>query len=1240
MNLKGLDLFLLTKLTSHQVDHVTCLECCKYYIAPETAPCGHSLCHTCWRGRRTCPSCAAPLEKKSLKLNLPLQNLTEHIHALGEAFEKLFNIKLDEFVLDGSSNEIEPENDPTKNVTDWLASSQNQFSAPLINSEQFSEDVNPVEISSSKIQVHMDSKKSKSPVKVVYKQQPQDDWDKIEQLPDTEEICVNNKENSTNPINKQSSFIQDKEYTTDNPRRSSRKREMVSTDPINSSHDMITEKSSKNTSSETDKKSSKTKQNWNNVKRMRKEFSKLNKKNRSKLNVSIEMCKKTQSTAKPNIDLLEHVKTSDKESQPPIYTIEDTTPDINTNNDKQMVISEPVQSINSQKIYENHIYNKVPTSVADDFNSNNIKSSSNKNNHDENYEGSPHNIQETKGLQDETDKVNHSTITKMPFIKKGILYPQESQNKQIFNPPINIQPENTNGDDDIEITIKIGNTLTNITIKKKNNDVQLRVNTDREVQTSLGPNCLVNKKSESSTMTENKSQNIEINIGKDNVVSASTTQPENVKMNVECNNILNKSASTKKNTASAETATAQFEITESVEKELSNIMECTKVADSGSKNNVDKDKIIFTNEISQQPPNAQIEDHGEDYINDLDIFDNGSVHGQNVQLLNKSKQAPSEILMSTVTNTKKQTQKHPDKRDRDGNEEYEEPCAKKVKTVSDNAEEEEKNLNDTLNATHKDIIQNSESINYDVVMGQVFASIDADIEMSQKTGKHNKEEMIADVEIVMQSQCLQSKTQTKGKQVLSTQGTRAKNVETNVKEVAKDKYSENVFSIIEKDDETEDVPKKTYGKDGSTQQHIENLLTPGICQDLISTHEDNLELADKTQCTPFQEHYDSDKSVVEETPQKNVSIPKQKSTSEFINNTSKQKNANLGVSKAVSYNSQVGRSVINVSDTLVDTTKDQTIVEVATKKLTLETPLTINKFVDHIKHNSTPMARKSLNFKNVEDVDPQQTQCPSTYASKTTQEKEFMSKAFEKTQKSPIKKPTVSKIINPKELNYCIAGSCLTAAEITNVKLLCKRFNWKYLDKYTKELTHLVVGVDEENRSQRSVKYMCALAASKWIVSYDWVKACLVTNMVAGENLYEALDGTGEPGPRRSRMAKGKLFEGITFFCMPPFSVLDVDALKQMLESAGGRVVDEAKAVRAASEAPALLLAEPEHTQEDRFVYLALELNIVPVNYEWVLNCLGSYTLSSIYELLLCPAALLPPITNSWPPALMSRDSY
>lgn len=45
-----------------------------------------------------------------------------------------------------------------------------------------------------------------------------------------------------------------------------------------------------------------------------------------------------------------------------------------------------------------------------------------------------------------------------------------------------------------------------------------------------------------------------------------------------------------------------------------------------------------------------------------------------------------------------------------------------------------------------------------------------------------------------------------------------------------------------------------------------------------------------------------------------------------------------------------------------------------------------------------------------------------------------------------------------------------------------------------------------------------------------------------------------------------------------------LNGAQEMLESAGGRVVDEMKAVRVVDEAPALLLAEPEHTQEDRFL--------------------------------------------------------
>lgn len=168
--------------------------------------------------------------------------------------------------------------------------------------------------------------------------------------------------------------------------------------------------------------------------------------------------------------------------------------------------------------------------------------------------------------------------------------------------------------------------------------------------------------------------------------------------------------------------------------------------------------------------------------------------------------------------------------------------------------------------------------------------------------------------------------------------------------------------------------------------------------------------------------------------------------------------------------SQIIKSIINISDASEENTKmkDTTVVEITRKISVLETPLTINKFVNHIKHNSTPVARKSLNFESENIEDPEQTLCPTT-----TQEKEFLTKAFELTPNSPIKRPLGLKNARSKEnQKLCIAGSCLSSNELVNVKLLCHQRGWTYVDKYIKDLTHLVVGVDEENKSQRLIVYL------------------------------------------------------------------------------------------------------------------------------------------------------------------------
>lgn len=172
--------------------------------------------------------------------------------------------------------------------------------------------------------------------------------------------------------------------------------------------------------------------------------------------------------------------------------------------------------------------------------------------------------------------------------------------------------------------------------------------------------------------------------------------------------------------------------------------------------------------------------------------------------------------------------------------------------------------------------------------------------------------------------------------------------------------------------------------------------------------------------------------------------------------------------------SQIIKSIINISDS---TEEKDTVIE--NPRQTLETPLSISKFVNQIKHKSTPVARKSLNFENENTEDIEQTLCLTT-----TQEKELMEKAFEQTQSTPKRILSLKNVRTAGDRKLCVAGSCLALGELTSVKRLCTERGWKFVEKYTDELTHLVVGVDEENVSQRyCINLRSALCFLKCLVS-------------------------------------------------------------------------------------------------------------------------------------------------------------
>ena len=61
----------------------------------------------------------------------------------------------------------------------------------------------------------------------------------------------------------------------------------------------------------------------------------------------------------------------------------------------------------------------------------------------------------------------------------------------------------------------------------------------------------------------------------------------------------------------------------------------------------------------------------------------------------------------------------------------------------------------------------------------------------------------------------------------------------------------------------------------------------------------------------------------------------------------------------------------------------------------------------------------------------------------------------------------------------------------SQVEKLAKFVGGEFSTKFSAHTTHLIVRVDEENKADKTLKYLCALAAGKWVVSFQWVQKCL-----------------------------------------------------------------------------------------------------------------------------------------------------
>ncbi|OAY32679.1 BRCA1-associated RING domain protein 1 isoform X2 [Manihot esculenta] len=165
------------------------------------------------------------------------------------------------------------------------------------------------------------------------------------------------------------------------------------------------------------------------------------------------------------------------------------------------------------------------------------------------------------------------------------------------------------------------------------------------------------------------------------------------------------------------------------------------------------------------------------------------------------------------------------------------------------------------------------------------------------------------------------------------------------------------------------------------------------------------------------------------------------------------------------------------------------------------------------------------------------------------------------TQIAPQQSNFLSESLNrAKEWVFC--GSALSSEE----KCLLVEFGSMIGVPVTKfwrpNVTHVIAAADTEGACTRTLKVLMAILNGRWVLTIDWVKACMKSIRPVDEEPYEvSLDNHGcYNGPRTGRLSvwgkAPKLFNGLKFYFAGDFASDYKEDLQNLVVAAGGTILE------------------------------------------------------------------------------------
>eukprot|EP00300_Choanocystis_sp_HF-7_P001974 c11558_g1_i1.p1 GENE.c11558_g1_i1~~c11558_g1_i1.p1 ORF type:complete len:347 (+),score=68.41 c11558_g1_i1:1-1041(+) len=117
-----------------------------------------------------------------------------------------------------------------------------------------------------------------------------------------------------------------------------------------------------------------------------------------------------------------------------------------------------------------------------------------------------------------------------------------------------------------------------------------------------------------------------------------------------------------------------------------------------------------------------------------------------------------------------------------------------------------------------------------------------------------------------------------------------------------------------------------------------------------------------------------------------------------------------------------------------------------------------------------------------------------------------------------------------------VMGTLLQKDQLARLKSTGRTLGWTVVGASAPRVTHVVTNCDEQGLARRTIKYATAMLMGQWILSFEWVEACIAHNYTVLEDSFECKgDSAAQWGPRTGRLQHmsgepSQLFQGCNIF--------------------------------------------------------------------------------------------------------------